>query len=207
MAADLVPDPSGEFLGADPVIQTGHPWVQDLAERLWQGAPGRLDFARAAFEWVRDDVAHALDVGDPRVTLTASEVLAERVGLCFAKSHLLAALLRACGISAGLCYQRLRDGEDFALHGLVAAQLGGRWVRLDARGNRPGLRVEFSDSGATAFETDSLAGEVDYPWVFDRPEPSVVDALLSAADTQSLCAGGLPGALEPPPWASPTHNG
>jgi len=39
------------------------------------------------------------------VTCSASEVLREGTGICFAKSHLLAALLRAVGIPAGLCYQ------------------------------------------------------------------------------------------------------
>ena len=64
-----------------------------------------MAFTRAAFEWVRDSIGHSYDVSDPRITLSATEVLEHRVGLCYAKSHLLAALLRAEGIPTGLCYQ------------------------------------------------------------------------------------------------------
>ncbi|WP_338430147.1 transglutaminase domain-containing protein [Synechococcus elongatus] len=34
-------------------------------------------------------------------------MLEYRTGYCYAKSHLLVALLRACSIPAGFCYQRL----------------------------------------------------------------------------------------------------
>jgi transglutaminase-like putative cysteine protease len=61
------------------------------------------------------------------VTCSASEALAAGTGYCFAKSHLLAAVLRANGIPAALCYQRLALDESaeesqrrFSLHGLNA---------------------------------------------------------------------------------------
>jgi hypothetical protein len=37
--------------------------------------PADTDFARAALTWVRDRVAHSLDVQDPRITFSAVEVL------------------------------------------------------------------------------------------------------------------------------------
>jgi transglutaminase-like putative cysteine protease len=81
---------------------------------------------------------HSLDAGDPRVTVTAAQILIEGVGLCYAKSHLLIALLRSRGIPAGLCYQRLTDGDSgHMVHGLVAVHLDGGWHRQDPRGNKP----------------------------------------------------------------------
>ena len=82
------------------------------------------------------------------VTLKASEVLQHGTGFCYAKSHLLAALLRANGIPAGLCYQRLSvndTGAPWCLHGLNAVFLEDiGWYRCDARGNRPGVTAAFT---------------------------------------------------------------
>jgi transglutaminase-like putative cysteine protease len=74
-------------------------------------------------------------------------VLIHRTGYCYAKSHLLAALLRANHIPAGLCYQRLTisaDGPPYCLHGLNAVYLEQYgWYRIDARGNKPGVTADF----------------------------------------------------------------
>ncbi|WP_414689376.1 transglutaminase-like domain-containing protein [Nocardioides sp.] len=123
-------------------METDHPEIRSLAASLRAGATNDADFARRAFEWVRDEVRHSVDAQDPRVTLTATEVLNHRVGLCFAKSHLLAAVLRAGSVPAGLCYRRfVEDGQAF-LHGLVALYLDGAWHRVDPRGNKPGIDAQ-----------------------------------------------------------------
>lgn len=185
-------DPS-EYLGSDAVIQSSHPDVVALARSLRHLHPRDEEFCAAAFEWVRDEVAHSVDAQARRVTLTASEVLRERVGLCFAKSHLLVALLRSEGIPAGLCYQRLRDGDHYVVHGLVAIHLHGRWHRVDPRGNKPGVTAQFSPGEESlAFVLNEAAGEEDYPAVFASPAASVVQALADANDALALCATGLP---------------
>jgi transglutaminase-like putative cysteine protease len=99
--------PPAEYLTGDEVIDLSHPSIRQLAVALRAKHPHDLSFARAAFEYARDGVRHSWDVQDPRVTLSASQTLREGVGLCFAKAHLLAALLRTEGIPTGLCYQRL----------------------------------------------------------------------------------------------------
>ncbi len=94
--------------------------------RLREGRPEDADFAKVAFGFVRDNISHSWDAKDPRVTLSASDVLRQGVGLCCAKAHLLAGLLRAQGVPTGLCYQRLTDdGEQFDVHGLTAVYLDG----------------------------------------------------------------------------------
>jgi transglutaminase-like putative cysteine protease len=136
-----------DYLGADAIIETTAPEIVALAGDLRRASADDADFACAAYEWVRDHVAHSVDVQDPRVTLTAGEVLSMRVGLCYAKSHLLAALLRAEGVAAGLCYQRLAadgPGSQHCLHGLVAIFVNGEWHREDPRGNKPGINAQFS---------------------------------------------------------------
>ncbi len=65
-----------------------------------------MAIAHRCFEFVRDEVRHSWDFKENPVTCHASEVLRHRTGYCYAKTHLLAALLRANRIPAGLCYQR-----------------------------------------------------------------------------------------------------
>jgi transglutaminase-like putative cysteine protease len=82
------------------------------------------------------------------VTCRASEVLQHKTGYCFAKSHLLAALLRANQIPVGFCYQRLSiddNGAPYSLHGFNAVyfpEVG--WYRVDARGNKEGVTAQFT---------------------------------------------------------------
>lgn len=188
--------PPENYLAGNEFIDVDDQSVRTLALTLRQRAGSDVSFAKAAFEWVRDEVGHSYDVQDPRVTLAASEVLAQRVGLCYAKSHLLAALLRSEGVPAGLCYQRLAHGDGHVLHGLVAIYLDGAWHRQDPRGNKDGVDAQFSlDSEQLAWRVDPSLGEVDYPRIFAAPAPCVVETLRGAADVLSLYDDGLPTSL------------
>ncbi|WP_327004827.1 transglutaminase family protein [Dactylosporangium sp. NBC_01737] len=181
------------FLATGDVVQAGHPAVRAAATRLRRRHTD-TGFARAAYEFVRDEVRHSFDAGDARVTVTATEVLEHRVGLCYAKSHLLAALLRAGGVPAGLCYQRLATtGGGFVLHGLVAVHLNGDWHRQDPRGNKPGVDAQFSlDGPRLAFTVDPASGERDYEPVYATPDPGVLAALSATTDVLTLRTTGLP---------------
>ncbi|MCR6033341.1 hypothetical protein GGQ22_18145 [Nocardioides sp. zg-579] len=72
---DLIVQDPDDYLAADEVIDSGHPEVRALVSELRAAHRGDVDYARAAFEWVRVNVSHSFDVQDPRVTLTASEAL------------------------------------------------------------------------------------------------------------------------------------
>lgn len=181
------------YLRDDPIVQRDAPEVRSLAASLADTASSPELFAEAAYEWVRDEISHSVDAQDPTVTLTASEVLDARVGLCFSKCHLLGALLRSKGIPAGLCYQRLQDGTGFVVHGLVAVYLRGAWHRQDPRGNKPGIDAQFTlDAERLAWRVEPTVGEVDYPRVFPAPAVEVVGALRGASDALELCVRGLP---------------
>ncbi|MEU6760264.1 transglutaminase family protein [Streptomyces sp. NPDC046685] len=187
------------YLGSDQAIDHWHPLVQETADALWFAAPDAYSYAKAAFEFVRDTIPHSADSGDLRVSWRASDVLATRNGICYAKSHALVALLRAQGIPAGLCYQRLvdDDGEHPMVHGLIALRLPGaqRWVRLDPRGNRPGVDARFSLEGERlAFPVRPECGEVDYPELYAAPHPATLTALQGSADRAELWRN-LPTAL------------
>jgi transglutaminase-like putative cysteine protease len=108
-----------QFLRSTEVIDWRHPAIVAQAQVLRADLVEAGDIARRCFAWVRDEIKHSGDFGLTPVTCLASEVLREGSGYCYAKSHLLAALLRANGIPAGLCYQRLSlddEGRRFCLH-------------------------------------------------------------------------------------------
>ena len=115
-----------EYLRPTEVMDYDHPAVRDLARTLAHGVSDRTAIAKRSFEWVRDEISHSGDFRVNQPTCAASEVLRHGAGWCFAKSHLLAALLRANGIPAGLCYQRLvmdRETNRFILHGLECGSI------------------------------------------------------------------------------------
>lgn len=136
------------YLAATEIIDHQTPAVRQLALELAGGERDPFIVARRCFEWVRDRIKHSSDYQLNPVTCTASDVLAAGTGYCYAKSHLLAALLRANEIPAGLCYQRLSidgHGPPFCLHGLNAVLLPDiGWYRIDARGNRTDVQAEFT---------------------------------------------------------------
>ncbi|MDT3399022.1 transglutaminase family protein [Streptomyces sp. B1866] len=172
------------YLRDDDVVDHRHPVVRDTAARLRARTGDAYSYAEAAFEFVRDTIPHSADSGDERVSCRASVVLATRNGICFAKSHALVALLRAEGIPAGFCYQKLDT-----LHGLIALRLPGhgRWARQDPRGNKPGVDARFRlDREQLAWQVRPEFNEIDYPVVYTEPHPVVLTCLREAVDRSHL---------------------
>ncbi|MET8948834.1 transglutaminase domain-containing protein [Streptomyces sp. NPDC004542] len=170
------------YLAVDEVIDHQHPLVRETAARLAKDADDSYVYARLAFEFVRDTIPHSQDSGDPRVTWRASDVLEQGTGICYAKAHALAALLRAEDIPTALCYQKFD-----VVHGLVAVRFNGAWHRQDPRGNKPGVDARFSLRGERlAFEPDPGSGELDYPVLYAAPHPAVLHALRAAPDRPHL---------------------
>jgi len=182
------------YLCEDEVVDYSHPLIQDTIHQLQTATDSETERVRRTFEFVRDTIHHSWDIQSPQVTCKASDVLAFGVGLCYAKSHLLAALLRAQGIPTGLCYQRLTLGETadtgYVLHGLNAVYLTSeaKWVRLDARGNKPGIQTEFStEEERIAYAVRPELDEIDYPTIYAHPHPTVVTALQGQTDGLHMC--------------------
>ena len=169
------------YLNRTDVIDWEHPAVMEQARALAARRDDVAAIAKSCFEWVRDEVAHSRDFERNPVTWRASDVLLQRTGYCYAKSHLLAALLRANGIPAGFCYQRLSVGDSgppYCLHGFNAIELPGvGWYRVDPRGNRAGIDAQFTPPvERLAFALQS-AEEAEFANVLADPLECVVDRL------------------------------
>jgi transglutaminase-like putative cysteine protease len=198
VAATADPSSVDPFLRATEVIDWTTPEIRVLAERLAAGTCSVEEIARACFEWVRDEIEHCIDFRRDEVTCNASDVLRVGTGFCYAKSHLLVALLRANGLRAGCCYQRLAINDPagpFVLHGLAAVDLGAkedeRWYRIDPRGNKPGVDAQFTPPVEHLAFPIAVPGERLFPRVYPDPVSLVVRTLQTHRSARAL-VGRLP---------------
>ena len=190
----ISPDPAA-YLQCCELIDWQTPSILRLARSIAEDASGLSTVAQRCFAWVRDNIRHSSDFQLNPVTCRASDVLTHGTGFCYAKSHLLCALLRANHISAGLCYQRLSIdgiGSPYCLHGITAVFLSDLgWYRCDPRGNRDDIDAQFAPPiEHLAFGT-TLQQECDIPEIHVRPLPVVVDA-LHGHDTWHALLANLP---------------
>ncbi|MDX1588640.1 MAG: transglutaminase-like domain-containing protein [Oleiphilaceae bacterium] len=180
--------PMEHYLDANEYIDWRDPLILARARRLSRGLTDETVIAAACFRYVRDAIRHSRDHGLNPEPCRASEVLQEGCGLSFGKSHLLAALLRANELPAGLCYQRLlrqRPGH-YRLHGLNAVWLKGHgWYRMDPRGRRPDLRSEFSPPVERLPYQPRREGEYDLPGVYAYPLPLVTETQHSGQSLEA----------------------
>ncbi|MFL0195175.1 transglutaminase family protein [Clostridium sp. WILCCON 0269] len=176
--------------------------IQDKAKELFHENLDEIKKIRIAFEYVRDDISHSWDIQSKKITRTASEVLQYKEGMCYAKSMLLAALLRHQGIPTGFCYQRLTLGDTpqtgYCIHALNAVFIPsiGRWIRIDTRGNTNGKNAQFFiDKEQLAFQVRVKYDEVDYPTIFIDPIKITIETLENNTNCIEMIKYNLPTAL------------
>ncbi|MDE6761067.1 MAG: transglutaminase-like domain-containing protein [Lachnospiraceae bacterium] len=173
-----------EYLEHDNVIDYDNEAIAEVADTLFQKADNELNFIKTAYEFVRDNVSHSADINQDMITCRASEVLKAGHGICFAKSYLLAALLRCKSVPTGFCYQKLILDDDTApvliyhgLNGVYIKELK-KWIRLDARGNKTGVNAQFSvETEQLAFPIRPKMGETDSFIVYPDPDRKILEKL------------------------------
>ncbi|WP_164969685.1 GNAT family N-acetyltransferase [Arcobacter sp. F2176] len=172
-----------DYLEESTIIDFKNQEIQDLAKNLSKSCTKDEQIVKNCFLYVRDEISHSGDIKADITTWKASEVLKHKTGWCYAKSHLLAALLRANNIPAGFCYQRLSCGEYeeniYCLHGLNTVYLEKYgWYRVDVRGNKKGVDAQFNPPiEKLAFELKD--NEYDLAQNYVKPLDLVIDSLES----------------------------
>jgi len=179
------------YLKDTEIIDCKNTAIQTLAVTLAKDTINDTQIAKRCFEYVRDEIRHTGDHKDDITTCRASEVLEHKTGWCYAKSHLLAALLRANGIPAGFGYQRLSCDEysedKYCLHGLNWIYLKDYgWYRVDARGNKEGVDAQF-DPPYEKLAFGLEAHEFDLEGNFSEPLDVVVTALQEQQGYAAMC--------------------
>lgn len=195
------------YIAPNTYIDCHHSDIKALARQLAFSQGNDVAVVQACFEWVRDNIDHSGDFERNPITCKASDVLSEGTGYCYAKSHLLVALLRANAIPAGLCYQRLQcsSPEQYCLHGLCAVHLPAvGWYRMDPRGNTSGVQADFMPPVERLAWTGDQPGEFNFPDVWANPMPSVTH-VLTHHHTWDAVMANLPD-QEPSPNAHGWHD-
>ncbi len=162
--------PDKRYLEETEAIDYNNPIIQEKVKELKQISQSQLDYIENAYRFVRDKISHSWDIRSEIVSRKASDVLINKTGICWTKSCLLAALLRANGIPAGISYQLLTradedDRDGYVIHALNTVFISelNKWIRLDARGNKENVHAKFSlEEEKLAFPIRSQLGEIDY---------------------------------------------
>lgn len=198
----MIRDNLDEYLSVSKYINWNDKLILAKADEFKQKAADEITLIKMIYEFVRDEIRHSWDVCDKRVTKSATEVLEKGVGICFAKANLLAALLRACGIPAGICYQRLTLGDvpetGFCIHALNVVYIKSldRWLRLDARGNKAGVDAQFDlEQEKLAFPLRKDIGEEDYGIVYANPSDRLMKILEESTDALYMYQNCLPDSI------------
>lgn len=178
----LIPEFSdiNRYLASSEIIDFENLDIQKTAINLSKGIEDETELIKTVYEFVRDGISHSMDIGSNDVTCKASDVLKYKHGLCFANSHLLAAILRFLEVPTGFCYQKLEFDGGFGLHGLNAVFIKSmdKWIRLDPRGNENGINAQFSvDDEFLAYSPKEEIGEIDFPTIYAEPNEKVVEIL------------------------------
>lgn len=166
------------FLEENDYVDFSADNIRKLSHTLFDSLTDDGERIRAAYEFVDTRIPHSADIGADILPFKASDVLSAGTGICFAKSNLLAALLRSVNIPTGFVYQflTLSDKDDslgYSFHGLNAVKYNGRWLYLDARGAR---KAVFSlTEPRTAFDIRSEYGEYTAEGIYGRQDSAITE--------------------------------
>ena len=124
-----------KYLAETSCIDFSAPVIQERVKKLRQESDSTLDYIEKAYLFVMDTIPHSWDIKAETVSRKASEVLLNNTGICWTKSCLLAALLRANDIPSGISYQRLTRADEEILAFPIRCEHG----EVDYRDNHPDL--------------------------------------------------------------------
>jgi transglutaminase-like putative cysteine protease len=191
------------FLAEDKYVDFSAQNIQDKAVELFNGITDDIQKASIAYEFVRDEISHSFDINAKIITAKASDVLKHKTGICHAKANLLAALLRSQRIPSGFCFQHITlmndDSAGYCVHCYNAVVLEGRWIKLDARGNKTGVNAQFSlNEPVLAFPCRPQYDEYLWTGIYVAPHIETM-RMLEQANSLEYIIKNIPDKITLPP--------
>ena len=83
------------YLKETPSIDYVNSLIRDKVRELMDQSEDDLDYIKRSYIFVRNEIPHSEDIETNIVLKTSNDVLKNKTGICWIKSLLLAALLRA----------------------------------------------------------------------------------------------------------------
>ena len=181
-----------EFLLETKSINYNNPIIQEKVMELKKQSNDKIEYIKNSYYFVRDEIPHSWDINSRIVSRNASDVLKNRTGICWTKSCLLAALLRANNIPSGITYQLLTRADDtsegYIIHALNTVYTD-KWIRLDARGNKDGVNAQFSlEEEKLAYQIRNELGEIDYKHNYSDLDSRLVKILSESENVLEIYA-------------------
>lgn len=188
------------FLSDNKYIDYNSEIIKNKVSQLFEHNMTDLEKVKTAYEFVRDEIPHSFDCNATVITAKASDVLYHKTGICHAKANLLAALLRSQGIPTGFCYQHITLADDdslgYCVHAYNAVFLNDKWIKLDARGNKPGINAQFSvDQPILAFKNRAEYDEYFWKGIYACPHLPTMK-MLEKADCLQDIIENIPDVIE-----------
>ena len=84
----IIRDSFDDYLAASKYINWKDDCILAKSEEFKSKNADEISLIRTIYEFVRDDIRHSWDVQDRRITRSATEVLEQGVGICWAKANL-----------------------------------------------------------------------------------------------------------------------
>lgn len=144
-----------KYLKPGNYINSDHPDIIVKVKELVGDEKDVVKKAKILFEFVRDEIHEKVDID----SYVASDILAKRIGVCYHKAILLAALARAAGIPARLHFDEVfikgfKDKNGIlwntnGLHGITGLYLNGKWLTYDGIGTLERWKIWMGDDPVT----------------------------------------------------------
>lgn len=172
------------------------------AQKLFGHLPPGIARVEAITRWLQDHIAY--EVGSTNGTTSASDVYAQRTGVCRDFAHLGITFCRALNIPARLVVGYvLFDEPPQDFHAVFEAWLGGRWVLFDGTGLAPVDRLVRIGTGRDA-------KDVAFATMFGPPvQMTHMELTINGEGGGAPIVGGETGPAEvaAPPQAVPAAAG
>jgi transglutaminase-like putative cysteine protease len=156
----------------------------DFAYQQFGAVPHGLQRVQAICDWVHKNVEYRWGAGSP--VTAASDIIAQRFGVCRDFAHTAIALCRTFNLPARYVTGHVPDvafqdpGTPMDFHAYFEVYIGHKWLTFDARFNVPRIgRIKIAcgrDAVDGAFSTVYGAAQLVYfnVWAY-QVDPSVVD--------------------------------
>ena len=192
-----------KFLQATEYVDYNSEIIQKKVLELFNENMSDIEKVRTAYEFVRDEIPHSFDCNAKVITAKASDVLKYKTGICHAKANLLAGLLRSQGIPTGFCFQHITlsndDSMGYCVHAFNAVFVDNKWIKLDARGNKPGVDAQFSmDEPVLAYPNRAEYDEYFWKGIYAYSHMSTMK-MLEKAETMQDILENIPDTIDDEP--------